>query len=153
MAEYGAAAPNANLELGSLFRVEIDGIPSMALEEVTLPESTWGEIPNRTGIDGLKINKSSGLRNAETITFMKKLRVGGVPDVVPILNWYEKGSIDRRNGSIIMANRETQDIIRVNFTGAWVLTRGEVSLNATDEAKTVDFPFTLQIETLTWEAV
>ncbi len=153
MADYGAAAPNANIELGSLFRVEIDGLPSMAVEQVGLPESTWGEIPNRTGIDGLVKRKSSGLRDPDTITFMKKLRVGGVADILPILNWYEKGSTELRDGSIIMTNRETQDIIRVNFTGAWVKTRGNIDLDALDEAKTIDFPFVLMTEKITWEAV
>lgn len=153
MPDYGAAAPDANIELKSLFRLEIDNVPSMAFEGLTVGEASWAEIEQRTGIDDLVRTKGSGLRDAETLKITKRLRVGGQADVIPILNWYMKGSTDRRNGSVIITNRETADILRINFKEAWVQSRGELDFNATEEGGTVDFTFTLRLKTFEFEAV
>lgn len=120
MPGFGSAAPDADYELNSLFRLEIDGIQVMAFEKVTIGDSEWTEGTSRTGIDGLIKNTFSGLKNPQEITLEKEARVGGAADINQIIEWHQSGSSDRRNGAIIQLNRGGNPIMRLNFSRAWV---------------------------------
>jgi len=146
---YGQAAADANLELKSKFRLEVDNISLMAFEGLKFGESTWGEIKSRTGVDGLTQETMSGLKQTTTIEITKKLRVGGAGDIAEILNWHTQGSKDRRGGSIIILDRDDNEVMRFNFKNAWVLTRSEIEFDASDETGDIPFVFTLSVAEVT----
>lgn len=138
---YGSAQPDANPELGAHFRLEVDNIAVAAFEECTLGASEWNTMDERTGIDGDTSQPVSGTKKPETCSCVKHLRVGGVEDILQLLNWHRKGSKDRRRGAIVHLDRDGNEIMRWNFTGGWISKRGEIPLKAAGGADPIPFPF------------
>jgi len=141
MAEYGNAAPDAEVQLNSRFRLEIDGIQLMAFEKVTIGDSEWTEGTTRTGIDKLVKQTFAGVKNSIEITIEKNERIGGAADINQIIEWHQSGSSDRRTGAIIYLDRAGDPIRRLNFSNAWVKkwTPPEADANADDTAATHSF--------------
>ena len=150
MPDYGTAAPDANVEIRSKFRLEIDGIAVGAFEAVKLGELKWGEITNRTGIDDLKQGTSTGLQVPTDITVKKMLRVGGIADIKQFYTWWNAGSTDRRSGAVVLLDRDDTEIDRVNFRNAFVLSISEIDLEAISEADAVEWEFTLRTPGYDW---
>jgi hypothetical protein len=151
MGDFGTADPNANVELKSKFRLEIDGIDLMAVEGVKLGALKWGEITNRTGVEPLTQQTSTGLMTPSDITIKKVLRVGGFPDVVDFYSWYFEGSKRKASGSVVILDRDDVEVGRINFRECFVNEISELDFEALAEADGLEFTFVLR--TPTYEVV
>jgi len=148
---YGSAAANANKELNSLFEVEIDGISVMAFETFKLDDSEWGEMDARAGADDLFIPTDSGLRKTHKMTVTKHLRVGGWADIKSFWDWYEKGSTDRKDGAIVIKNRDGGEAGRITFKEGWVQKASFPEHDANNEAEALPYAFTITARELKME--
>lgn len=142
---YGSGQFATDPELTMKFGLEIDGIKIMAFQKCTIPASEFPVIDNRTGIDPLYKQKSSGLQETENVMCELPVKKDNVSDVLSILNWHKKGSTDKRSGAIIHYDRDGNEFIRWNFTDGWVQKRSEIELDAlADDGKLV-FTFELAV--------
>jgi phage tail-like protein len=145
MAGYGSAAANAEVQLSSGFRIEIDGIQIMAFEEYEFTPLEHSVIEHRTGIDPLINRTSSGITKKAQLTLTKHERVGGVADVNAMLNWALAASTDRRNGAVITLDRAGETIRRTNFSDGWVSQYTPPSGNANEADKIMTHKFVLEV--------
>lgn len=141
----GLAAPNAQHEITAKFHLELDGIAKFGFDQCTVPMREWGSVEGRTGLDGLTVTKSSGLKKVENIKCVKKLRAGGVAEVMSLLEWFEAGSTDKRNGAIINYDRAGNELIRWNFRDGWVMRHDEINLDASQENEALIFSFEIAV--------
>jgi len=142
---YGAASADANTELNSKFLLEIDNISVMAFEKITIGDSEWGLITNRTGADGLTKQTASGLKKETTLSIEKHLRVGGAADVNEIIQWHQLGSTSKKSGAIALLDRDGNEVMRLNFKEAWVSKVGFPELDAASEDSNSVFTFDLSV--------
>jgi len=140
---YGAAAADANYIPNVKYMLEVDGIALMAFEKITPSDSEWGVIEGRTGIDPLVKIPSSGLKKTQTIECEKYIRDGGMSDVKEILDWHSQGSLDRRSGALIYMDREDVEILRLNFTNAWISKASLPDEDGTQDSNPMVFKFTI----------
>lgn len=143
--EYGTAAPDANPELANQFLLEIDRIAVMAFEKVIIGASEFDVGINRTGIDPATLRTFSGLMKNTTIEIEKHLKVGGVADVKQFIDWHRQGSKERKSGAIALTGRSGEEIMRWNFTNAWVSKTDQLEFDASQETEPVTFKFTLSV--------
>ena len=136
-----------DLETGSKFMIEIDGISIMAFEKCTLGDSEWGKIESRTGLSPLSKEISSGIKTTTMLTAEKNLRVDGVSDIKEIINWHASGSTDRRSGSLVWLDRDDQELMRANFGNAWVCKTTMPDLDATADNNPMTFKFEIVMGT------
>ena len=99
------------------FLVEIDGISRAAFHEVTGFDSTIDVIEHREGGDNLTPRKLPGMTKHSNIVLK-----WGITDDPKLYQWHldaVKGKVNRKNGSIVLLDRQGQEKIRWNFVGAW----------------------------------
>lgn len=144
MVDYGAAGADANLELSSLFAIELDGIAVTAFEKVNIDGSEFATINSRLGTDNLETQTSSGLMKSHVITIEKSVREGGWADIKDLINWHNAGASDKRSGAIIHNDREGVEIGRVSFTKGWMKKVNFPQLDSTEEAGGVTYTFEIE---------
>jgi phage tail-like protein len=123
---------------GYNFHVEIDGISRGAFEEVTGLDSTVDVVEYREGGWNTTPHKFPGQTKHANIVLKH-----GMASDRDLTNWHQnvvEGTIDRRNGSVILLDRRGTEVARWNFIRAWPTKYTAPSLNA----KTSD----IAIETL-----
>lgn len=141
---YGTPPPDATSIPQVKFILEVDGIRLMAFEKITPNDGEWGVIENRTGLDELHKIPSSGLKKTRTFDCEKTLRdEGGTEDIKEIINWHESGSLDRRTGAVIYEDREGNEILRLEFSNAWVSKATPPEMDASQENSPYVFKFTI----------
>jgi phage tail-like protein len=99
------------------FLVEIDGITRAAFSEASGFDSTIDVIEHREGGDNLTPRKLPGMTKHSNIVLK-----WGVTDDAQLYKWHldaVKGKVQRRNGSIVLLDRQGQEQIRWNFRNAW----------------------------------
>jgi phage tail-like protein len=99
------------------FLVEIDGIARAAFHEVSGFDSTIDVIEHREGGDNLTPRKLPGMTKHSNIVLK-----WGMTDDQELYRWHRdvvKGTIQRRNGSIVLLDRRGQEVARWNFFNAW----------------------------------
>jgi phage tail-like protein len=99
------------------FRVEIDGITRAAFHDVTGFDSTTDVIEHREGGENTTLRKLPGMTKHSNIVLK-----WGLTDDIELYNWHRNvvnGKIDRRNGSIVLLDRQGQEKVRWNFENAW----------------------------------
>lgn len=99
------------------FRVEIDGLTASAFSEVSGLESETIVVEYRTGTDPNFSRKLPGLTKFPNIVLKR-----GITNDAELWNWRERvieGTVDRRNGSIILLDDSGQDQVRWNFRNGW----------------------------------
>jgi hypothetical protein len=147
---HGSAEPNANKQINAHFWLELDGIAVTAFDRVTIGDSEWAVLEQRTGVDGDHKLTNSGLRGPTTITFRKDLLVGGWSDISTILTWHDEGSKDRRSGAVVVTDRDGTEISRANFKDAWVSKRSAIDFDSLNENEPVPFEFELSVSHVVW---
>lgn len=150
MSGYGQAAPDANVELKSLFRIEIDNIGIMAFEKCSIGPSEWTVMENRTGIDPLMKTRHSNLQKPIDVTITKSERTGGAEDVNEMITWHQAGSTDRRSGAIVMLDRDGEEIRRFNFRNAWVSKYTPSEMDASNETDAASHEFVIAVGEFSW---
>jgi phage tail-like protein len=103
--------PNLN------FLVEIDGITRAAFQTVSGFDSTIDVIEHREGGDNLTPRKLPGQTKHANIV----LKWGLTTDD-ELYRWHRdavRGTLQRRNGSIVLLDRAGHEVVRWNFYNAW----------------------------------
>jgi phage tail-like protein len=99
------------------FLVEIDGITRAAFHEVSGFDSTIDVIEHREGGDNTTVRKLPGMTKHSNIVLK-----WGLADDADLYNWHRdavNGKVQRRNGSIVLLDRQGQERMRWNFVYAW----------------------------------
>ena len=109
------------------FLVEIDGVARAAFSEVSGLESETAVVEYRAGGENL-VRKLPGLTKFGNITLRR-----GVTQDADLWNWRKsvvEGSIDRRNGSIVLLDDKRNEVVRWNFRSGWISKWEGPTLNA-----------------------
>jgi phage tail-like protein len=99
------------------FLVEIDGIARAAFHDCTGFDSTIDVVEHREGGENTTTRKLPGITKYSNIVLK-----WGVTDDPDLYNWHRTavdGNVQRRNGSIVLLDREGQERVRWNFVNAW----------------------------------
>jgi len=99
------------------FLVEIDGIARAAFHEVSGFDSTIDVIEHREGGENTSPRKLPGMTKHSNIVLK-----WGMTDDQDLYRWHRdvvKGTVVRRNGSIVLLDRRGQEVARWNFFNAW----------------------------------
>jgi len=99
------------------FLVEIDGITRAAFHEVSGFDSTIDVIDHREGGENTTLRKLPGMTKHSNIVLK-----WGLTDDAELYNWHRdavQGRVSRRNGSIVLLDRQGQERMRWNFVNAW----------------------------------
>jgi phage tail-like protein len=99
------------------FLVEIDGITRAAFHEVSGFDSTIDVVEHREGGDNLTPRKLPGMTKHSNIVLK-----WGLSDDTDLYKWHldaSRGNVQRKNGSIVLLDRQGQEKIRWNFVNAW----------------------------------
>lgn len=111
------------------FKVEIDGITRGGFREASGLDSTQDPIEYREGTDGLHAKKLPGLNKSSNISIK-----WGITDDAQLWEWRKKsidGTVERKNGSIVLYNDAGEEKIRWNFVEGWPTKWTGPSFNAT----------------------
>jgi len=99
------------------FLVEIDGITRAAFHEVTGFDSTIDVIDHREGGENTTLRKLPGMTKHANIVLKY-----GLTDDAELYQWHRNavnGNVQRKNGSIVLLDRQGQEKARWNFVNAW----------------------------------
>lgn len=115
---------------GYNFRVELDKTAVAGFREVGGLSFTIDPVEYREGNDPqLHVRKLTGLRKFANLTFKKGFTLNH-----DLWNWYRtllNGGADRRDGSIVLQDEERNDVLRWNFSNAWITKWEGPAINAT----------------------
>ena len=110
------------------FLVEIDGLTVAAFSEVSGLESETAVIEYRAGGEGNTVRKLPGLTKYANIVLRR-----GVTQDAELWNWrktVEQGTVERRNGSIVLLADDRTPVLRWNFFNGWISKWEGPALNA-----------------------
>ena len=110
------------------FLVELDGITRAAFQEVSGFDSTIDVIEHREGGDNITPRKLPGMTKHSNIVLK-----WGMTDDTELYEWHRdavRGTITRKNGSIVLLDRAGQEVTRWNFVNAWPTKWDGPDLNA-----------------------
>ena len=101
------------------FRLEIDGIRRAAFQEVGGLDSAIDVVEHREGGENITMRKYPGQVKYSNITCK-----GGMTDEVELYEWHKQWAdgdpaAKRKNGSIVLLDRQGQEKVRWNFFNAW----------------------------------
>jgi phage tail-like protein len=99
------------------FKVEIDGITRAAFHEASGFDSTIDAIEHREGGENTTPRKLPGMTKYSSIVLKR-----GVTDDTELYDWHRRavnGDVQRRNGSIVLLDRQGNERVRWNFVSAW----------------------------------
>lgn len=111
------------------FLVEIDGITRAGFRECSGLDASQDPIEYREGTDPLTARKLPGLVKYSNITLK-----WGITDDAELWEWRKKaidGTVERKNGSIVLMDDTGQEKLRWNFRDGWPSKWTGPSLNAT----------------------
>ena len=101
------------------FRLEIDGIRRAAFQEVGGLDSAIDVVEHREGGENITMRKYPGQVKYSNITCK-----AGMTDDVDLYEWHKQWvdgdpAAKRKNGSIVLLDRQGQEKVRWNFFNAW----------------------------------
>jgi phage tail-like protein len=111
------------------FLIEIDGITKAGFRECSGLDSAQDPIEYREGQEGLTARKLPGLNKYSNISLKR-----GITDDKQLWEWRKKvidGTIERKNGSIILQDDAGEEKVRWNFVNAWPTKWTGPTFNAT----------------------
>jgi phage tail-like protein len=115
---------------GYNFRVELDNTSVASFRECSGLSMNTDSVDYREGTDTpLSVRKLTGLRKFSNLTFKR-----GFTENEDLWNWYKNvlnGVSDRRNGAVVLQDEEHNDVVRWNFTNAWICKWEGATMNAT----------------------
>jgi phage tail-like protein len=118
------------------FLVELDGITRGTFQEVSGLDATTEPIEYREGGQNTTVRKLPGLTKYGNIVLKR-----GVTSDTELYDWHRQtvlGVIDRRNGSIIVLDRQGGEVARWNFIDAWPTKYDIPDFNATGNEVAVE---------------
>lgn len=99
------------------FLVEIDGITRAAFQECAGLDSTVTVVEHREGGENTTVRKLPGLTTYSNIVLK-----WGITDDRELYDWHLaviQGTVERKNGSIVLLDRQGTEKLRWNFSRAW----------------------------------
>jgi phage tail-like protein len=114
---------------GYNFRLELDGVTRAAFQECSGLDVTSDPIEYREGSDRAATRKLPGLAKYASIVLKR-----GVTDDAELWQWAKSaidGQVERRNGSIVLADDTGAEKVRWNFREGWPTKWTGPSFNAT----------------------
>jgi phage tail-like protein len=115
---------------GYNFRIELDSTSVASFRECSGLTMNTDAVDYREGTDvPLSPRKLTGLRKFTNIMLKR-----GFTQNEDMWNWYKNilnGVADRRNGAIVLQDEEHNDVLRWNFTNAWICKWEGATMNAT----------------------
>jgi len=111
------------------FLVELEGISIGAFKECSGLTSEVTVIEYRNGSEAGSVRKLPGLRKYTNITLKR-----GITKDQQLWDWHKTavdGSVQRKNGSIVLLDDSRQEVLRWNFREGWPSKYEGPSLNAT----------------------
>jgi phage tail-like protein len=111
------------------FLVEIDGITRAGFREASGLDNAQDPIEYREGSDALTVRKMPGLVKYSNITLK-----WGITDDTQLFEWRQRavaGTVDRKNGSIVLLDDTGAEKLRWNFREGWPTKWTGPSFNAT----------------------
>jgi phage tail-like protein len=115
---------------GFNFRFEVDKSAVAGFREVGGLSFTINSVDYREGNDPqLHVRKIPGLAAFGNITLKRGIGLNR-----DLWNWYRSmlnGAADRRDGSIVLQDEERNDVLRWNFSNAWITKWEGPAMNAT----------------------
>ena len=109
--------------------IEIDGITQAGFQECSGLDSTTDPVEYREGGENTTVRKLPGKTTYSDISLK-----WGITDSDELWKWRNAvtaGSIERKNGSIILLNAEGAEKVRWNFVNAWPTKwEGPTSINS-----------------------
>jgi len=118
-------APYRNIN----FRVDIPGLPELAFREVVLPETRIELVEYRVGTDSVARTRKLPGRAITGNVVLKR----GIDHDLSIWAWFKSvrdGSLDRRDGSIVLLDSEGTEVRRWNLSHAWPVAYEPSALHA-----------------------
>ena len=103
--------------LGFNFLVEIDGITRASFQQVSGIDSKIDVVEYREGGENTTSRKLPGQTKYSNVTLQ-----WGMTDDMELYDWHKdvvRGSIERKNGSIVQLGRDGTEVARWNFVQAW----------------------------------
>jgi phage tail-like protein len=110
------------------FLVEIDGISRGAFQEASGFDSTVDVVEHREGGENTTLRKLPGMTKYGNITLK-----WGITDDDELYEWHKavvQGTVERKNGSIVLLDRAGEEAVRWNFERAWPAKYTGPDLNA-----------------------
>ena len=111
------------------FSLEVDGITRAGFRECSGLDSSQDPIDYREGNEGLTARKLPSLVKYSNITLK-----WGITDDDELWAWRKKamdGTVERKNGSIVLLNDALEEVVRWNFRDGWPTKWTGPSFNAT----------------------
>jgi phage tail-like protein len=99
------------------FIVELDQITRAAFQECSGFDSTIDVVEHREGGENTTLRKLPGMTKYSNIVLK-----WGMTDDSELYDWHKRvvqGKIERKNGSIVVLDREGKEVARWNFFRAW----------------------------------
>ena len=99
------------------FLVEIDGITRAAFHEVSGLDSSIDVVEHREGGENITNRKLPGAVKYSNITLK-----WGLTDDRELYDWHRQcinGTVQRKNGSVVLLDRAGNEKVRWNFQNAW----------------------------------
>ena len=118
------------------FLVELDGITRAAFTEATGLDATTEPVEYREGGENGTVRKLPGVTRYSNIV----LRWGMTVDR-ELYDWHRQtvlGQVQRKDGSVIVLDRQGVEVARWNFVNAWVTKYDAPDLNSTANAVAVE---------------
>lgn len=131
-----ATAKRVDPFLNYNFLVELDGIARAAFSEVTGLDATIEPVEYREGGENTTVRKLPGIAKYSNIV----LKWGMTADK-ELYTWYRQtvlGNVLRRNGSVIVLDRQGSEVARWNFVNAWPTKYDIPDFNATANQTAVE---------------
>ena len=124
------ANPRVDPFRGYNFRVELDNTSVASFRECSGLSMNTDPVDYREGTDGpLSVRKLTGLSKFSNLTFKR-----GFTQNEDLWNWYKNilnGVTDRRNGAVVLQDEQHNDVLRWNFSNAWICKWEGATMNAT----------------------
>jgi phage tail-like protein len=118
------------------FLVEIDGIARAGFHEVTGLDSTIDVIEYREGGENTALRKLPGMTKYSNIVLK-----WGLTDDAELYKWHRdavRGNVQRKNGSIVLLDRQGQEKVRWNFVNGWPTKWKGADFNATSKDAAIE---------------
>jgi phage tail-like protein len=110
------------------FLVELDGIARAAFQECSGFDSTIDVIEHREGGENTTLRKLPGMVKYSNIVLK-----WGITDDRELYDWHRdivQGQVERKNGSVVVLDREGKEVARWDFVRAWPTKYDGPDLNA-----------------------
>ncbi len=118
------------------FLIEIDGLTQAAFQECSGLDSTNAPVDYRVGTDITTVRKLPG-----KTTYSDIVLKWGITDSDEMYQWRKSvinGSVERKNGSVVLMNDVGEEVTRWNFVNAWPTKWEGPSFNATADEVAVE---------------